>query len=193
VPSPHLKDSPFQFTTWISVFVSVTLLYAGPFALAQGTLEDYQRAQRFLPGNLRHSIYVADVSAHWIDKTDRFWYHKESPQGSEFIVVDAERNTVVPAFDHAKLASALSTSSKRDISASDLPFDTIEFAEDQKSVSFELEKSHWTCTLANYECKPDAGETTRVSGIDAVSYKFGGIGRPEYGRRLGDIFTSLSC
>jgi dipeptidyl-peptidase-4 len=163
VPSPHLKNSPFQFTTWISVFVSVTLLYAGPFTLAQGTLEDYQRAQRFLPGNLRHSIYVADVSAHWIDKTDRFWYHKESPQGSEFIVVDAERNTVVPAFDHAKLASALSTSSKRDISASDLPFDTIEFAEDQKSVSFELEKSHWTCTLANYECKPQASESPEDS------------------------------
>src|SRR5213082_2070222 len=114
-----------------------------PCAFTQGTLEDYQRAQRFLPGNLRHSIYVAEVSAHWMDKTNRFWYHKDSPQGSEFIVVDADRNTVAPAFDHARLASALSQSTKREISASDLPFDTIEFAEDQKSVSFELEKAHW--------------------------------------------------
>ena len=126
------------------------MLHAVPFALAQGTLEDYQRAQRFLPGNLQHSIYVADVSAHWIHKTDRFWYHKESPQGSEFIVVDADRNTVAPAFDHARLASALSHSTKKDISASELPFDTIEFSEDEKSISFDLEKSHWTCTLANY-------------------------------------------
>lgn len=158
MPHRHLKDSPFHFTTWILVFVFLILFHAGPFALAQGTLEDYQRAQRFLPGNLRHSIYVADVSAHWIDKTNRFWYHKESPQGSEFIVVDAERNTVAPAFDHAKLASALAKSTKRDISASDLPFDTIEFSEDEKSVSFELDKSHWACTLANYECKPEVGE-----------------------------------
>ena len=57
---------------------------------AQGTLADYERARSFLPGNLRHSIYVADVSAHWVDKTNRFWYHKVSPGGSEFIIVDGE-------------------------------------------------------------------------------------------------------
>src|SRR5207248_3950888 len=103
-------------------------LFVSAWSFAQGTLGDYQRAQRFLPGNLRHSIYVADVSAHWIDKTNRFWYHKESPQGSEFIVVDADRNTIARAFDHARLASALSHSTNREVSASDLPFDTIEFA-----------------------------------------------------------------
>src|SRR5207248_4724844 len=164
VPDPHLKNSRFELTTWISIFVLFSMFQA-PSASAQGTLEDYQRAQRFLPGNLRHSIYVAEVSAHWIDKTNRFWYHKENQQGSEFIVVDADRNTVAPAFDHAKLASALSHSTKRDISASDLPFDTIEFAEDQKSISFELEKSQWTCTLADYECKPIPSEGAE----DAVS------------------------
>jgi dipeptidyl aminopeptidase/acylaminoacyl peptidase len=116
-------------------------------------LQDYQRAQRFLPGNLRHSIYVAEVEPHWIDKSDRFWYHKESPKGSEFILVDTENNTVAPAFDHEKLAAALSRSSKRNISGSDLAFDEIEFAEDQKSVSFDLDKLHWSCTLTNYECK----------------------------------------
>src|SRR5436305_4516825 len=91
-------------------------LFVSGWSFAQGTLADYQRAQRFLPGNLRHSIYVADVSAHWIDKTNRFWYHKESPTGSEFILVDADRDTVTPAFDHQKLAAALATSSKRNIS-----------------------------------------------------------------------------
>src|SRR5438874_7772809 len=126
-------------SAWCSRMI-LFVLVASLVSLAQGTLEDYQRAQHFLPGNLRHSIYVADVSAHWIGKTDRFWYHKESPQGSEFIVVDAERNTVAQAFDHAKLASALSHSTKREFSPSDLPFDTIEFAEDQKSIRFELEK-----------------------------------------------------
>src|SRR5437773_7206989 len=87
-----------------------------PCAFAQGTLSDYQRAQRFLPGNLRHSIYVADVSAHWLDKTNRFWYHKVSPKGSEFILVDAGRNTVAPAFDHEKLAAALARLTKHEYS-----------------------------------------------------------------------------
>ena len=41
---------------------------------------------------------------------------------TEFILVDAERNTSAPAFDHARLAAALSHAAKRDYSASDLPF-----------------------------------------------------------------------
>src|SRR5437762_4137788 len=103
------------------------LLLASLQSRAQGKLEDYQRAQRFLPGNLRHSIYVADVSAHWIDKTNRFWYHKVSPKGTEVVLVDADHNTAGPAFDHEKLAAALSRSAKKQFSASDLPFEDIEF------------------------------------------------------------------
>ncbi len=121
---------------------------------AQGTLSDYERARQFLPGNLRHSIYVAEVAPHWIDKTNRFWYHKVSPKGSEFILVDAEHNTVAPAFDHEKLAGALARVTTREFSAKDLPFDTIEFSDDQKSLSFELDGSKWTCTLTDYKCKP---------------------------------------
>src|SRR5438876_711365 len=126
---------------WCSLLLLCVL--AGPQLRAQGSLQDYQRAQGFLPGNLRHSIYVADVSAHWIDKTNRFWYHKVSQKGSEFIAVDAEHDTMGPAFDHEKLAGALAIASKRQVSASDLPFDTIEFAEDGKTVRFEVDDSHW--------------------------------------------------
>ncbi len=138
---------------WNLSLILLLLVHAGSTALAQGKLEDYQRAQRFLPGNLRHSIYVAEVSPHWIDKTNRFWYHKESPKGSEFILVDADHNTVAPAFDHEKLAAALSRLTRKTVSASDLPFDTIEFADDQRSISFEIEKSRWTCTVTDCECK----------------------------------------
>src|SRR5215510_849859 len=84
-----------------------SLLLASSLTLAQGTLQDYERARQFLPGNLRHSVYVAEVSPHWVDKTNRFWYHKVSPKGTEFILVDAERNSAGPAFDHEKVAAAL--------------------------------------------------------------------------------------
>ena len=97
------------FSTLRSIFVVSTAFCLLPHGFAQGTAEDYQRARNFLHGNLGHSIYIADVSAHWIDKTNRFWYHKVSPSGSEFIVVDAEHNTSAPAFDHARLASALAS------------------------------------------------------------------------------------
>jgi len=125
---------------------------------AQGTLADYERARSFLPGNLRHSIYVADVSAHWVDKTNRFWYHKVSPGGSEFIIVDAEHNTAGPAFDHAKLAAALATATKRELAATDLPFDDIDFSEDGKSIHFNFEDARWTCALSDYKCTTEAAK-----------------------------------
>src|SRR5581483_6155582 len=101
--------------------------------------------------------------ANWIAKTNRFWYRKVSPSGTEFIVVDAERNSSAPAFDHSKLAATLSRETGRSISATDLPFDEIEFSEDDKSVSFDLGKSHFTCTLADYHCTQQPGENENES------------------------------
>ncbi len=124
-------------------------------AVAQGTLDDYQRAERFLPGNLKHVVSSADVEAHWIEKTNRFWYRRVSPKATEFVLVDAEKNTTAPAFDQARLAAALSQAAKHDYAATDLPFSDIEFADSGKAIRFSIESAHWTCQLAAYECKPD--------------------------------------
>jgi len=138
--------------------VTSLLLFACSLSFAQGTVQEYERARQFLPGNLRHSIYVAEVSPHWLDKANRFWYHKVSPKGGEFILVDAEHNTAGPAFDHEKLAATLGRVTHREFSATDLPFDSIDFSDDQKSLRFHLEGSQWTCTLSDYECKSVASD-----------------------------------
>jgi len=135
---------------WMIVALVVLV---GPASFAQGTLEDYQRAQQFLPGNVRHLVYIADVNPHWIEKTNRFWYRKTSPQGSEFVLVDAEANTSAPAFDHTRLAEALSRVTKREFSATALPFTGIEFVDSGKAVRFSLDNAPWTCPLATYECR----------------------------------------
>jgi dipeptidyl aminopeptidase/acylaminoacyl peptidase len=126
-------------------------------SLAQGTREDYHRAEKFLPGNLRHQLYIADVEPHWIAKSNRFWYRKSSPSGSEFILVDPGQNASKPAFDHARLAAALSREAKRDYKATELPFDTFDFSEDGKAIQFRIEEVPWSCELENYECKPSHG------------------------------------
>ena len=107
--------------SWVLPVALLSSLLA-PRLAAQGKQEDYERAQQFLPGNLRHLLYVADVNPHWIQKTNRFWYRKSSPSGNEFILVDSEQNTTAPAFDHARLAAALSHANKQEYSPSDLPF-----------------------------------------------------------------------
>src|SRR5438270_10865135 len=146
------------FSTLRSIVVVSAAIWLLPRGFAQGTAQDYEMARSFLSGNLQHSIYIADVSAHWIDKTNRFWYHKVSPSGSGFIVVDAERNTSGPAFDHTKLAAALAAFTKRQVSATDLPFDDIEFSEDGKWIHFDLDDARRTCTLSDYKCTSEPAE-----------------------------------
>jgi len=143
--------------SWIHLCAFLSVLCAS-HVVAQGAREDYERAQQFLPGNLRHVFYQADVNPHWIQKTSRFWYRKSSPGGSEFILVDAEKNTRAPAFDHARLAAALSQADKREHSAPDLPFREFEFVEDGKGIRFLIEGASWNCTLTSYECKSNTAE-----------------------------------
>ena len=145
------------------LLIGVLLFCSAIQVLAQGTLEDYQRAQRFLPSNLRHFFHSADVRPNWIEKTNRFWYRREDPKGTEFVLVDADKNISAPAFDHARLATALSESTKRQYQSTDLPFDNIEFIEDGKSIRFDLDGKKWSCTLANYECSNEPAENPNES------------------------------
>src|SRR5882762_6504606 len=142
-------------------FVSITLALLAPSAVAQGTLKDYERAERFLTGNLRHLAFPADVTPHWIEKTSRFWYRRVSAQGTEFVLVDAEPNTRAPAFDHARLAAALSQAANQDYSPDDLPFSDFAFVEGGKGIRFSVDTARWTCQLPTYECQADKPQPDR--------------------------------
>src|SRR5438477_8299643 len=131
---------------------SFFLLAAACLTFAQGTREDYQRAQRFLPGNLRQLSYVAVVTPNWIEKTNRFWYLRTGAQRSEFILVDPDKNTSAPAFDQTKLADALSSATKRQFHALELPFSTFEFVNGSRAIHFLIDGESWTCDLEDYSC-----------------------------------------
>src|SRR6202050_1473789 len=143
-----MKHDAGKWITAVTIFVLAPVLVR-----AQGTLADYQRAEKFLPGNARHQIFVADVTPHWIEKSSRFWYRKVGRSGTEFILVDAAQNTSAPAFDHTNLAASLSRAAKREYSASQLPFYSFEFSKDGQSINFQWEGTAWTCALEKYDCK----------------------------------------
>ncbi len=156
------------------LLLTAILIIAAIPAAAQGTLEDYQRAQSFLPGNLRHKVFMGDVAPNWIEKTNRFWYRSTSAKGTEFILVDAAQNTSAPAFDHARLAEALSSASHRTYQATELPFDSFDFVEDGKAIRFDVDDSTWTCQLASYECKATRNANGAMGGPGAPAQGIGG-------------------
>ncbi len=171
---------------WI---IAVACLFlTPPAALTQGSLEDYQRAERFLPGNVRHLAYVADVAPHWIEKTNRFWYRKVGLKNTEFVLVDAEKNTSGPAFDHERLAVALSHADKRDYSAADLPFSEIEFVDGGKSIHFSVTDTRWKCSLATYECQRDQPAVSKPNEVLSPNKRWAAFVK-EHNLYLRDVST----
>lgn len=138
---------------WRSLIALLAVLLPAAGVFAQGTLADYQRAERFLAKNLKDLVFSLQVRARWMDETNRFWYVNKIPQGKEFILVDPESNTKERAFDHMELAENLSAVVSEQYSPDELPFDRIEFVDGGKSIQFEVEEQRYECDLETYKCK----------------------------------------
>jgi len=121
-------------------------------AVAQGRREDYEKAGQFLTEPVRDLAYDGMVDPQWIGKTNRFWYRKEGPFGKQFMLVDVGALTSSPAFDHEKIAAALSSATKQSFTARALPFDAIRFADSERTLQFDAAGATWACRLDSYTC-----------------------------------------
>jgi len=117
------------------------------------TVADYQHAEKFLPYNTRPLVFH-EVRATWL-QGDRFWYRDAGPNGIEFTIYDAARGTRQPAFDHAKVAAALSAAAGTSYDAAHLPFMIFEFSPDEKAISFTLRGQEWKCDLQAGSCNAE--------------------------------------
>ncbi len=135
----------------VSSFVSVP-----GFAQQVGALSgaDYERAEQFLGYNTNPLVLRSGVRPSWLED-ERFWYRITTGRGDEFILIDPADGTRGPAFDHARLASALSEAAGESYEAFDLPFTTFEFSEAGGSVSFRAAERNWECDLEAGRCVED--------------------------------------
>lgn len=100
-------------------------------------------------------MYKGTIEPRWLPGNDRFWYRNElAGDTSEFILVDATSGRRGPAFDHGRLAAALSAAAGAVFEASRLPFRTLEFLDDGAAVRFEAGGRTWRCELTTYVCGP---------------------------------------
>ena len=136
------------------VLVVLGAVLAASGADAQGTKADYERAQGLRERYQYLTTRVADAPV-WIGKTSRFYYRVTIKGGHEFVMVDATTQQKQPAFDHARLAAALTKASGTDkpYNPTRLPFNVFTFSEDEKSIDVSIERARWMCTLADYVCK----------------------------------------
>jgi dipeptidyl aminopeptidase/acylaminoacyl peptidase len=132
------------------------------------TADDYARAERFMGYNTQPLVFRNAVRPTWL-ANDRFWYRNTVPGGAEFILVDPARASRERAFDHARIAAALSAAANAKYSELTLPFTEFEFSADSSSIMFNAAKRRWTCDRQGTAC---------TAAGAAVTPERGGFGGP---------------
>ncbi|HEY7855427.1 MAG TPA: DPP IV N-terminal domain-containing protein, partial [Terriglobales bacterium] len=117
--------------------------------------------------------------ANWIGNSHHFWYHKTVEGGTQFVLVDADSGVKKPAFDHARLAEALSAVAGKPYTALTLPFiepparggrggtgaGGLTFTNDERGIAFALAGFAFTCDLDAYTCQKGAELTPGTGGF----------------------------
>lgn len=116
------------------------------------TREAYQRAQRYIGWNNGRNVFNREVEHHWIGKSDRLWYRRGSPEGSEFIIVDAKRGTKSQAFDHQAMARALASALGRAVDARALPIEDLSYESARAVPDVLVAGQLWGCDLQISRC-----------------------------------------
>jgi len=142
------------------------------------TTEAYAHAELFMGYNTNPLVY-GSVRPSWLPN-DRFWYRVTSGDGSQFILVDAAHDTSGPAFDHVKLAAALSAAAGASYDAHHLPFTEIEFSSDEQTIFFRVGTRRWQCARDGSQCSPDTRPVAATGGRGGRGGRGGpGGGPPE--------------
>lgn len=102
---------------------------------------NYQLAARFSPKKQEKMVFSTIVDAHWLKKSNRFWYMYETTEGKKWYVVDPVKAEKRLMFDNAKLAAELTKIVKDAYDAQHLLIDSLKFIKDEHSIQFELKST----------------------------------------------------
>jgi dipeptidyl-peptidase 4 len=169
------------------VILSAAALASTPLASQTApaiTAADYARAERFLAPNVAGLVSGGSVAANWLPD-DRFWYRRSVDDGAEFLLVDPAKGIRGPAFDHDRLAAALSQATGSAYQGRRLPFETIEFAADARTIAVNVGAARWSCAVDGSRCLA-AGAAVAARGAPQAGRGGRGGGRGGAGAASAD-------
>ena len=110
---------------------------------AQGTVEDYKRAfslaEKFSP----NKVYYSNVRPTWIEDTHSFWYVRHTPQGDEYVLVNADKQTKKPLFDQKKFAETVNAAMGKNLDPSKLNLGYMRVSKDLSTLTFVMDNHTW--------------------------------------------------
>lgn len=102
------------------------------------TNSDYARAEQMLAPYRARRVPGSSLRPQWLANGTRFWYRI----GTHYVEVNPVEKTRRDAFDHDRLASALSAASGHAAEAADLPITAVDIRDDA-TVRFTAFGEHW--------------------------------------------------
>ncbi|HEX5324172.1 MAG TPA: DPP IV N-terminal domain-containing protein, partial [Capsulimonadaceae bacterium] len=113
-------------------------------------------------------VYKLRILPHWLNDNERFWYsNRLADDRREYILVNAAKGMRAPAFDHAKLAAALSRATGNSCAAGQLPFDSIDLSDDGKTVGFVVDDTGYRVDLNTYALTKVAKDEVHLANNSA--------------------------
>ncbi len=117
------------------------LVVFSSFAQQPAFKGNYELAARFSPDKLKKMIFSTSVDAHWMKKSDRFWYEYETSQGKKWLLVDPVRRTKTPLFDSDKLAAELTRAVNDPFDGQHLKLDNMKLLADENTLQFTVKST----------------------------------------------------
>jgi dipeptidyl aminopeptidase/acylaminoacyl peptidase len=119
-------------------------------APAQMSSDIYKKADD-LAKNTADKVFYGNVRPAWIGKTNSFLYENLTPDGTQYMIVDAEKLSKKKAFNQEKFASAFKAATGKKAEPGKLPIRNVVFSDKLGSFAFTYDNYNWICNLKNYE------------------------------------------
>jgi dipeptidyl aminopeptidase/acylaminoacyl peptidase len=136
--------------------LSLLAFLAGGPARGQGSAADYERSARLF-ARTRNKVFRDRVQPSWTEWGRHFWYRNDLADGArEWVLVDAAVGKRESAFDHARLAEALSKATGAKVEAARLPLTRLSFVENAAVARFRALGKTWRYDRRTNELRPAA-------------------------------------
>ena len=117
----------------------------------QGSKGDYERAMGLRDG-VRNKVFKKHVNPKWSADGGRFWYRNDlSTDRREFVLVDTTKGERRLAFNHVKVAAALTNAIGQSVDAEKLPIDELAFTDNPNRLRLIGKGNSWELDLKTSE------------------------------------------
>lgn len=156
-----LNNKQFGKISWMhslcAVLISSALLSCVPeavndaaFQSEQLSIEDYQRAERFLAANTAELVNN-DVLVQYWQEDDQLIYRRSTAAGSEYVIANLDGQSKQILFDNVELTAEISRASGQEVESDSLVLSNLELDADNELLYFDNSNRSYQYNLASNE------------------------------------------